>query len=201
MIGLNSRKLSNNALYLLKNRLIARSFRSSPLIHKSKAKDGFLSMFGGLATKDEEETQLANPLPDILQYAYSPNSMRITGYGDDVFEVNDEILVHSSILLHPTMIWKWNARKPEDITMDSLIPFQLMYPRLELLLVGCGPICDPMFSPTIFNEMKAMGTFVEFVSTPIAASTFNVLCAEGRNCAAAILTLKPHEVDSALRMV
>ncbi len=131
-------------------------------------------------------------LPNLYEDTYGPDSMRVTGYGDSVFEING-VVVESSVVVLPSSFFYWNCRTIEDINMDNLCLFPLLYPKPEILLIGCGEVCNPLFNRDIINQMNNLGIVVEFLSSPIAASTFNVLNAEGRNVALALVTLVPVE--------
>ena len=88
-------------------------------------------------------------------------------------------------------VFYWNCRTIEDISIEKLALFPVLYPKPEILLIGCGTVCNPLFNRDIINQMNNEGIVVEFLSSPIAASTFNVLNAEGRNVALCLVTLEP----------
>ena len=52
-------------------------------------------------------------------------------------------------------------------------------------------------SPEIVQYFKSKGIYVEATTSNSAASTFNILNAEERNVAAALLTMKPRPIDNA----
>jgi len=66
-----------------------------------------------------------------------PTSPRLSvrGYGEGVFQVN-ETLVHGSVILLPKTYYIWEATKFEDITVESLAMFTLIYPTIEVLFIG-----------------------------------------------------------------
>ena len=61
--------------------------------------------------------------------------MNINSYGDKVFMVNDK-LVGQSILLLPRSLYLWKPRSFEEITVESLSLFTLVYPTIEVLFIG-----------------------------------------------------------------
>lgn len=63
------------------------------------------------------------------------------------------------------------------------------------LFVGCGETVTHRMSPDIIQYFKSRGIYVEATTSNSAASTFNILNAEERNVAAALLTMKPRPPD------
>jgi NADH dehydrogenase [ubiquinone] 1 alpha subcomplex assembly factor 3 len=131
-------------------------------------------------------------LPNLYEDTFGPDSMRVTGYGDSVFEING-VIVESSVVVLASSFFYWNCRTIEDITMEKFLLFTVLYPKPEVLLIGCGTVCNPLFNKDIISQMNDHGIVVEFLSSAIAASTFNVLNAEGRNVALCLVTLVPVE--------
>jgi len=116
--------------------------------------------------------------------------MQVRGYGDRSFQLN-EVQVNQSVLLFRKSFLLWNARTFEDISVESLAPFALLHPTLEVLFIGCGEVQPKQLSPDVVKFFRAKGIVVEASSTVNAAATFNILASEGRNVAAALLTNKP----------
>jgi uncharacterized protein len=114
----------------------------------------------------------------------------IIAYGDQAFQVNNA-LVRQSVILLPNSFLLWNARTFEDITIKSLSVFTTLYPTLEVLFIGCGESLPKPLPVEITKHFRSRGIVVEASSTMSAAATFNLLSAEGRNVAAALLTLQP----------
>jgi len=115
---------------------------------------------------------------------------QVKGLGDSSFMIND-VYVGQSVLLLPKSFFLWNAKKFEDVTVDSLTLFSMLYPTIEVLFIGCGERQPGPGSADIIKHFKNKGIVVEFSDTANAASTFNVLVGEGRNVGAALLTNKP----------
>ena len=109
------------------------------------------------------------------------------GFGPHTFQVN-ESEVHGSVILLPKTYFMWNARKFEDITLESLAIFPLIHPRLEILFVGCGERMPGLLPKEITQYFKKKGIIVEASDSANAAATYNVLNGEGRNVAAALLS-------------
>lgn len=114
----------------------------------------------------------------------------ITAFGDKSFLIN-RVLVRQSVVLLPNSFLLWKPRSFEEITVDSLTIFELIKPTIEVLFIGCGETMPQRLPTKIFDYFKRKGIVVEASNTINAASTFNVLNGEGRNVAAALLTLQP----------
>lgn len=132
--------------------------------------------------------------PDLI--AVNPDRTAIRSFGDQCFMVNN-VLVNQSVLLFPNSFLAWSARTMADVTKESLEVFTLMYPTLEVLFIGCGEKMEDRFSEDIREHFRKQGIVVEALDTINAAATFNVLNSEGRNVAAALLTLQPADIEDA----
>lgn len=113
----------------------------------------------------------------------------VRAFGERSFQIND-VLVRSSVLLFPKSFLIWNAKKPSDIDLESLLLFPILYPTLEIVFVGLGETFQAPLPADITSYFKAKGIVLEASSSVNAASSFNVLNGEGRNVGAALLTLE-----------
>ena len=114
--------------------------------------------------------------------------LSVRGFGDYCFQIN-ETQANGSIILLPKTFYIWDVKRFEDITIESLSVFTLIHPTIEVLFIGCGVNVPGRPNPEIVKGMKEKGIIVEFSSSINAASTFNVLNAEGRNVAAALIAM------------
>ena len=122
--------------------------------------------------------------------------MNIAAFGDKAFQINDKF-IKQPILLLPQSVYMWQVKDFDDISIESLSLFTLVYPTIEILFLGTGETTRRI-DPEITKYFKSKGIVVEVASTVHAASNFNVLNAEGRNVGAALLTLKPMSADELL---
>ena len=116
--------------------------------------------------------------------------MQIRGYGNSSFQLN-EVQVNQSVLVFRKSFLLWNAKTFADVTVENLGVFALMHPTPEVVFIGCGEVQPGRLPPDLVQFFKAKGIVVEASSTVNAAATFNILVAEGRNVAAALLTNQP----------
>lgn len=130
-----------------------------------------------------------SPGQDLLE-AFVGKRVIVNGYDDKCFRIND-VVVNQSVILLPHSMFLWNVREAKDITIESLSIFPLIFPTIEILFVGCGETLEKPFSKEITQHFREKGIIIEACGSVNAASTFNVLTTEGRNVAAALLTIKP----------
>lgn len=117
--------------------------------------------------------------------AETPKSRKvITAYGGGGFRVSGERL-EGSIVVLPDRVLTWPVTALEQVTptfFDDLID------SIEVLLVGCGARFD--VSPTATHEIMArLGIAIDVMDTGAACRTYNVLVAEDRRVAAALIAI------------
>ncbi len=119
---------------------------------------------------------------------FIPGAHEIEGFGAGGFRFAD-MSHRGSIIVMPSGIVMWDARVPADITLQSLAPI-LAEPAgaIELLLIGTGSGLLPL-QPALRAGLKAAGIGVDPMATAHAIATFNILFAEKRLVAAALLAV------------
>ncbi|MBM3733750.1 MAG: hypothetical protein FJW24_09880 [Acidimicrobiia bacterium] len=91
-----------------------------------------------------------------------------------------------SVLVWPDRAAPWNVAAA-DIGEESLAPL-FTAPLPEILVIGCGPRFLP--APVALRAaIRARGPALEWMDTGAACRTFNVLLAEGRPVAAALIAV------------
>lgn len=111
----------------------------------------------------------------------------IKGYGEMAFKVNDE-KYEGSIILLPESVHSWNISKHSDITPLSLQIICDNSDKIEILLIGCGETHIPM-PVEIISHFMPLNIGIEIMTTGAACRTYNVLLAEGRKVAAALIAV------------
>jgi uncharacterized protein len=111
----------------------------------------------------------------------------IEAYGDGGFVIAGARYVGSVIVL-PERTLAWAAAAAADVTELALAPLFEAPLSAEILVVGCGPRFAPAPS-ALRPAFKARGLALEWMDTGAACRTFNVLLAEGRACAAALIAV------------
>jgi uncharacterized protein len=93
-----------------------------------------------------------------------------------------------SVLVLPERTLAWPVSGPEQITAESLAPIRAAEPAVEILVLGCGARFV-MIPADLRAALKAAGIAVEAMATGAACRTFNLLLAEDRRVAAALIAL------------
>jgi uncharacterized protein len=117
-----------------------------------------------------------------------PGRATIEAYGAGGFRFAG--LSHKgSILALPSGIWAWPPRAPAEIDANALARVFAERAAVDLLLLGTGR--DPYPLPaTLRAELRSAGFSLDVLPTPAAASTYNVLLAEDRRVAAALIAVE-----------
>lgn len=108
-------------------------------------------------------------------------------YGDGYFKVSG-VTYESSILVFLEETQAWSALSIEDITLETLKPIIDATDDVDILLVGCGERFVPV-PKGLRQGLKDAGIVLEWMDTGAASRTFNILVAEERRVAAAILLI------------
>lgn len=111
----------------------------------------------------------------------------ITGYGNGSFKVSGETYLYS-VLVFPDRTVKWTLAPGAPITLDSLQVVVEEEGEIDLLLVGSGKKQD-VLPQGIRTHLKEIGIALEVMDTGAAVRTYNVLLAEGRRVAAALVAV------------
>lgn len=111
----------------------------------------------------------------------------IQAYGDGHFRING--MVHEgSVIVLPERTLAWSTTATAGITLDSLSDVTAAEPRVELLLIGCGHSSAPI-ADELRTALRARGIVVEAMDTGAACRTYNILLAEERRVAAALIAI------------
>jgi uncharacterized protein len=117
-----------------------------------------------------------------------PGRAPIDAYGNGGFRFAG-MSHRGSILCLPSGIYAWPPTRAEDISLDTLQPALTERDALGLLLIGSGrtgvlPVRD------LRQGFAEFGVAVEAMDTGAACRTYNVLLAEARPVAAALIAVE-----------
>ena len=116
-----------------------------------------------------------------------PGRAAIDGYGAGGFRFAG-MSHRGSILALPGGVWAWAPATPAEIDEASLTRAIAERAEIDLLLIGTGT--DPWPLPQALRaRLRELGLRYEVLPTAAAASTYNVLLAEGRRVAAALIAV------------
>ena len=121
------------------------------------------------------------PAPDPAQVQV------IRTYGPGRFLISDREW-RQPVLVTPTVTTAWAVARAEDLTLASLASLRSMPAPTELLVLGCGARAI-FVPPDLRAALKAAGLALEVVDTGSACRIYNVLLAESRRVAAALIPL------------
>ena len=121
------------------------------------------------------------PSPDPAQVQL------IRSYGPGRFLISEREW-RQPVLVTPTVTTAWNVARAEELTLESLAALKAAPVPTELLVLGCG--ARAIFAPPDLRAvLKAAGLALEVVDTGSACRIYNVLLAENRRVAAALIPL------------
>jgi uncharacterized protein len=113
----------------------------------------------------------------------------IESYGDGRFRVSG-VLFEGSVLVFPERTEPWPVAEAAAIDAASLDPVRAAGAAgaVEVLLLGCGPRMA-LVTEAVRRPLREAGVVVEPMDTGAACRTYNVLMAEGRRVAAALIAV------------
>lgn len=107
----------------------------------------------------------------------------VTAYGDDYVAVNGE-RHHSSMVLLPDRIVDWEPQSFEQLTAEHFSGLAAL--DVEIVLLGTG-LRQRFPHPRLTSALSRAGIGVEVMDLQAACRTYNILVAEERKVAAALL--------------
>jgi uncharacterized protein len=130
-----------------------------------------------------------NPGPTITLVNDAPSGRKMIGsYGDGGFTI-EGVRHRGSVLVFPTRVEPWPVSRFEDITLGSLAAVLGEGAGVEMLMVGCG-VRGALAPATLRDGLRQAGIASDFMDTGAACRTFNVLLAEDRLVAAALIAVE-----------
>lgn len=124
----------------------------------------------------------------VIRDAHYPGRAPIEAYGNGGFRFAG-MSHRGSILCLPSGIYGWkNAPAATELGVDDLTPVLAEADLVEILLVGTGADLVPL-SADVRERCRSAGITPEPMATGAAVRTFNVLLAEDRAVAAALMAV------------
>lgn len=111
----------------------------------------------------------------------------IQSYGDGGFRVSGT-RHEGSVLIFPGQTSAWPVVGIDALTLDSLSAVLRADPAIELLLIGTGARMA-MIPPALRRQFRDHGVMIDAMDTGAACRTYNVLLAEERRIAAALMAV------------
>ena len=107
-----------------------------------------------------------------------------TAYGDDYVAVNHEKHLKNLIVLPESIIPEWSTATVETLTAEDMQ--KLLELGTEIILLGTGSRLRFPAGP-LMRPFAPAGIGLEIMDLRAACRTYNILAAEGRKVAAALL--------------
>lgn len=108
-------------------------------------------------------------------------------YGDGRFTIST-VVFEGSVVLFPEETRPWTVQSTEDITIESLSAITDRADDFDILLIGAGEKFGRI-PLDLRKALKELGLVLEWMDTGAACRTFNVLIAEERRVAAALIAV------------
>lgn len=117
-----------------------------------------------------------------------PQQVGIDAYGNGGFRFAD-ISHKGSLLCLPGRMQTWSVSVPAELSLASLQPVLDLADEIDVLLIGLGPDIVAI-DPGIRQALRERKVIVEATQTGGAVRTYNVLLAEERAVAAALIAVE-----------
>ncbi|MEA3194924.1 MAG: hypothetical protein QOD26_3257 [Betaproteobacteria bacterium] len=118
-----------------------------------------------------------------LHQAVAAGTNTFTGYGEDYVAVNGERRSRSAIVL-PDRILDWDVAGFESLRAEDFRVFETL--AIDIVLLGTGAR-QRFPHPRLTAALASAGIGVEVMDLQAACRTYNILVAEERKVAAALL--------------
>jgi len=123
----------------------------------------------------------------VIRAAHFPGRAPVDAYGNGGFRFAD-MSHRGSILCLPSGIHGWEPGNPEQLVQEDFDRVFQQTDRIEILLVGTGRDLKPL-PPRLRQAFRDAGISADPMSTGAAVRTYNVLLAEDRAVAAALVAV------------
>lgn len=111
----------------------------------------------------------------------------IQGYGEGFFRISG--VVHKgSVIVLPERTHAWSATALSEVTTENIGSVIGAEPKVELLLIGTGGQAG-LVDRGLRESLRLRGIVVETMNTGAACRTYNILLAEERRVAAALIAV------------
>jgi uncharacterized protein len=123
----------------------------------------------------------------VIRRAHFPGRAPIDAYGNGGFRFAD-MSHRGSILCLPSGVYGWEPANPEKLSSDDFARVAAEAEGIQILLVGCGRDLRPL-PAALRATFRDLRISADPMSTGAAVRTYNVLLAEDRAVAAALIAV------------
>ncbi|KGD98406.1 Mth938-like domain-containing protein [Rhizobium sp. YS-1r] len=122
-----------------------------------------------------------------IREAHFPGRAPIDAYGNGGFRFAD-MSHRGSLLCLPSGIYGWDMKEGDPLTVEAFSKVLAESGEIEVLLVGSGQNLKPI-PADLKAALKERGIASDPMSTGAAVRTFNIMLAESRAVAAALIAV------------
>jgi uncharacterized protein len=119
-----------------------------------------------------------------LHLTRAAGNQLITGYGEGWVDINDARHTRSLIVLPNQLVTDWPVANFDGLLAEHIERIAQLMP--EVVLLGTGAV-HRFVHPRIGRPLLDIGVGLECMDTAAACRTYNILMAEGRHVAAALI--------------
>jgi uncharacterized protein len=119
---------------------------------------------------------------------FVPGRFPIDAYGKGGFRFA-EMSHRGSLQALPSGLKAWEVREPSQLNEAAFSDVLAEAAEIELLLIGTGVNLAPLREPLLWH-LRAAGIRIDVMQTGAAARTYNILLAEKRRVAAALIAVE-----------
>ena len=125
---------------------------------------------------------------ELAGQPHFPGTAVIEAYGNGGFRFAG-MSHRGSLLCLPDGIWAWPVRSAAELCEDTLAPILAQSAQLDVVLIGTGR--DLWVMPdSLRQQFRALQISADPMPTGAAVRTYNVLVAERRRVAAALIAVE-----------
>lgn len=127
-------------------------------------------------------------MADTENVPHYPGAVPIDAYGNGGFRFAG-MSHRGSLLCLPDGIWAWPLESPAGLSEGTFSPILARAPELDLVLIGTGRDIWVM-SDALRRRFRELHLIADTMTTAAAVSTYNVVLAERRRVAAALIAVE-----------
>jgi uncharacterized protein len=126
-------------------------------------------------------------MADLTAQPHLPQQVLIEAYGNGGFRFGG-MSHRGSLLCLPSGIWAWPVAGVADVDQAALAPVIAAAETIDLFILGTGR--EPWLPPPVLRTaLSEAGPGIDAMPTGAAVRTYNVLLAERRRIAAALIAV------------
>jgi uncharacterized protein len=134
--------------------------------------------------RPSDSVYLTREIEMKLHLTQADGKQLITGYSQDWISINNLVYPQSLVVLPDALLLDWAVSDFDSLSegnFECLLAYQP-----EVVLLGTGSI-HRFIRPHLIQQLTAANIPVECMTTDAACRTYNILMAEGRKVAAALI--------------